>query len=718
MIKKSKFTKFSKLISLLSLVAFSSTTNINTTFADITGTWKQENGLWKFYNTENKAVSSWVKISGKWYFFDTNNNSLKTSWYQDANGKWYFFDSTKGSNEGVMLKSWQWIDGYSYYFGENESNEGLLFVSTTTPDGYKVNSLGQWIDEQSNPVFIANKGILTKAQTSTSNTQTDNKKSNKSSTTSSVRSGGGGGGSRGGGGGGGSRGGGGSSSGGGSSRGGSSSATNNIAPKTELPTPTPTQPNVPTPTQPEVPVPTQPQTTAPTKPEVPAPTQPQSPAPTKPEVPVPTQPQTTAPTKPEVPAPTQPQTPTPTQPEVPEPTQPQTTAPTKPEVPVPTRPQTPAPTKPEVPAPTQPQTTAPTQPEMTKPTQPKIPQTHTVILKYMFNGVEKGREEFTVNHGEGVQDFHVPADETHKGVYEIQNGFSLDILKNITEDKEIEIPLTYTRVLRNLEIVVNYKFNDNIVSTENFIVKEDEDLDISKLNIPVIGANEEYCYKIDDTFDMDSLKHLEESKTIDIPLVLDKERASSSLFTPFLKLKDKLWTMTIIDFMNPQGDQFVNRIKEVKVDDVIFTEGDISEESKYKIKTDMGSQIFLSNKGLDNSQTHTVKISAQGYKSLVKELKTLMLPKNIDTKNNVMTVSYDKDVVGVRDYLDNATIKINNEIYTKGSKDIAKQYEIVEDSEYISLCISTLDFESDSDNIIEIVNPNHAPVVITNKVNN
>ena len=636
MIKKSKFTKFSKLISLLSLVAFSSTTNINTTFADITGTWKQENGLWKFYNTENKAVSSWVKISGKWYFFDTNNNSLKTSWYQDANGKWYFFDSTKGSNEGVMLKSWQWIDGYSYYFGENESNEGLLFVSTTTPDGYKVNSLGQWIDEQSNPVFIANKGILTKAQTSTSNTQTDNKKSNKSSTTSSVRSGGGGGGSRGGGGGGGSRGGGGSSSGGGSSRGGSSSATNNIAPKTELPTPT--QPNVPTPTQPEVPVPTQPQTTAPTKPEVPAPTRPQ------------------------------------------------TTAPTKPEVPAPTRPQ--------------------------------IPQTHTVILKYMFNGVEKGREEFTVNHGEGVQDFHVPADETHKGVYEIQNGFSLDILKNITEDKEIEIPLTYTRVLRNLEIVVNYKFNDNVVSTENFIVKEEEDLDASKLNVPIIGANEEYCYKIDDTFDMDSLKHLEESKTIDIPLVLDTERASSSLFTPFLKLKDKLWTMTIIDFMNPQGDQFVNRIKEVKVDDVIFTEGDISEESKYKIKTDMGSQIFLSNEGLDNSQTHTVKISAQGYKSLVKELKTLMLPKNIDTENNVMKISYDKDVVGVRDYLDNATIKINNEIYTKGSKDIAKQYEIVEDSEYISLCISTLDFESDSDNIIEIANPNHAPVVITNKVNN
>ena len=680
MIKKSKFTKFSKLISLLSLVAFSSTTNINTTFADITGTWKQENGLWKFYNTENKAVSSWVKISGKWYFFDTNNNSLKTSWYQDANGKWYFFDSTKGSNEGVMLKSWQWIDGYSYYFGENESNEGLLFVSTTTPDGYKVNSLGQWIDEQSNPVFIANKGILTKAQTSTSNTQTDNKKSNKSSTTSSVRSGGGGGG--------GSRGGGGSSSGGGSSRGGSSSATNNIAPKTELPTPTPTptQPNVPTPTQPEVPVPTQPQTTAPTKPEVPAPTQPQSPAPTKPEVPVPTQPQTTAPTKPEVPAPTQPQTP--------------------------------APTKPEVPAPTQPQTTAPTQPEMTKPTQPKIPQTHTVVLKYMFNGVEKGREEFTVNHGEGVQDFHVPADETHKGVYEIQNGFSLDILKNITEDKEIEIPLTYTRVLRNLEIVVNYKFNDNIVSTENFIVKEDEDLDASKLNIPVIGANEEYCYKIDNSFDMNSLKHLEESKTIDIPLVLDKERASSMLFTPFLKLVDDLWTITIIDPFNPQGDQFINRIKEVKVDNVIFTEGDISEENKYKIKTDMGSQLFLSNKGLDNSQTHTVKISAQGYKSLVKELKTLMLPKNIVPENNVMKISYDKDVVGVRDYLDNATIKINNEIYTKGSKDIAKQYEIVEDSEYISLCISTLDFESDSDNIIEIVNPNHAPVVITNKVNN
>lgn len=64
------------------------------------------------------------------------------SWQSDATGYWYQNDDST-----YPVNCWQWIDGNydgiaeSYYFNEH----GYLLTSTTTPDGYTVDSNGAWI---------------------------------------------------------------------------------------------------------------------------------------------------------------------------------------------------------------------------------------------------------------------------------------------------------------------------------------------------------------------------------------------------------------------------------------------------------------------------------------------------------------------------------------------------------------------------------------------
>ena len=84
-IMRKSFVKVVTLTAALSMLASS------TAFA---GQWKQENSTWKYQNDDGSYI--------------TNN--------------------------------WQWIDGKSYCFDSN----GNMYANTTTPDGYTVNTDGQW----------------------------------------------------------------------------------------------------------------------------------------------------------------------------------------------------------------------------------------------------------------------------------------------------------------------------------------------------------------------------------------------------------------------------------------------------------------------------------------------------------------------------------------------------------------------------------------------
>ena len=64
-----------------------------------------------------------------------NSGSLATGWVKE-NGSWYYLDQS-----GAMKTGWFTVSGKWYY----AYSSGALAVNTTTPDGYEVNTNGEWI---------------------------------------------------------------------------------------------------------------------------------------------------------------------------------------------------------------------------------------------------------------------------------------------------------------------------------------------------------------------------------------------------------------------------------------------------------------------------------------------------------------------------------------------------------------------------------------------
>lgn len=81
--------------------------------------------------------SIWKLINNEWYSFDDQGYARASKWIQDK-GKWYYL-----RENCVMAKScWLWLDGECYCFAA----DGSLYVNCTTPDGYKVDENGAWIN--------------------------------------------------------------------------------------------------------------------------------------------------------------------------------------------------------------------------------------------------------------------------------------------------------------------------------------------------------------------------------------------------------------------------------------------------------------------------------------------------------------------------------------------------------------------------------------------
>ena len=115
--------------------------------------WQQNGGNWSYYE-DNTAVTDWKKINGTWYYFD-GNGVMTTNW-QKVSGAWYYMD-----NSGAMQTDWKEISNAWYYFNadgvmqENRwvgdyylGSSGAMLVNTTTPDGYRVDASGKWIQDK------------------------------------------------------------------------------------------------------------------------------------------------------------------------------------------------------------------------------------------------------------------------------------------------------------------------------------------------------------------------------------------------------------------------------------------------------------------------------------------------------------------------------------------------------------------------------------------
>ena len=155
--------------------------------------WENDGSGLKYKNSNGKYIrEDWKKIDSKWYYFDSKGYMESNKWignyyvgssgamlvntttpdgYQvDENGKWIEKKSGewKRNNKGWWYENpdgsypyddWKKIDGKWYYFdskGYMESNKwignyyvgssGAMLVNTTTPDGYRVDENGKWIE--------------------------------------------------------------------------------------------------------------------------------------------------------------------------------------------------------------------------------------------------------------------------------------------------------------------------------------------------------------------------------------------------------------------------------------------------------------------------------------------------------------------------------------------------------------------------------------------
>jgi len=112
------------------------------------GQWMQdEKGWWYKRPDGSYPKNSWgyEAYNGKsyWYYF-LDSGYMATGWVEVNGSKYYLFPNSDGW-KGRMLTGWQWIDGNCYYLDSQGQNEGALYRSTTTPDGFTVDSEGRWV---------------------------------------------------------------------------------------------------------------------------------------------------------------------------------------------------------------------------------------------------------------------------------------------------------------------------------------------------------------------------------------------------------------------------------------------------------------------------------------------------------------------------------------------------------------------------------------------
>lgn len=99
-----------------------------------TNGWELIDSTWYYFDSSGWMQTGWVKTGGSWYYLNSSG-AMQTGWVK-IGGLWYYLNSS-----GAMQTGWFSVSGKWYY----AYGSGALAISTTTPDGYKVNYNGEWI---------------------------------------------------------------------------------------------------------------------------------------------------------------------------------------------------------------------------------------------------------------------------------------------------------------------------------------------------------------------------------------------------------------------------------------------------------------------------------------------------------------------------------------------------------------------------------------------
>ena len=125
------------------------------------GHWQIEEKDWTFLNSKGEKQKGWIVSEGAWYLLKEDSGTLQTGWWKSPSGKWFFFNTAHDGSFGKLCAGWQWIDGYCYYFEDQDSAHLGELLTAGTKDGYTVDEDGRWV-ENGKPVYEQGKGLLSK----------------------------------------------------------------------------------------------------------------------------------------------------------------------------------------------------------------------------------------------------------------------------------------------------------------------------------------------------------------------------------------------------------------------------------------------------------------------------------------------------------------------------------------------------------------------------
>ena len=125
------------------------------------GKWQMEEKAWTFVNAKGEKQKGWIVSEGAWYLLKEDSGTLQSGWWKSPSGKWFFFHTAHDGSFGKLCAGWQWIDGYCYYFEDQDSAHLGELLTAGTKDGYSVDEDGRWV-ENGKPVYEQGKGLLSK----------------------------------------------------------------------------------------------------------------------------------------------------------------------------------------------------------------------------------------------------------------------------------------------------------------------------------------------------------------------------------------------------------------------------------------------------------------------------------------------------------------------------------------------------------------------------
>lgn len=132
------------------------TSEQNSKIQETPGEWKQTAEGWQFLKADGTLFrSTWIYVKGRWYWLEPDG--IMASGWKELNGKKYYLMPSTGEMavgwvkdgqnwyytgiDGAMQTGWIETEGKWYYL----DHDGHMLSSTTTPDNYRVDESGAWI---------------------------------------------------------------------------------------------------------------------------------------------------------------------------------------------------------------------------------------------------------------------------------------------------------------------------------------------------------------------------------------------------------------------------------------------------------------------------------------------------------------------------------------------------------------------------------------------